>query len=146
LDRLKDRVTVEAPERKVLKEMLLKLKTKTITSQAMFAGLSLSMSTSLTEGLKNALEGVLKMPDSEAKKGALLMLVVFQTWNQNLNLLNVSIANLVGDMNLYIETLEKYSTEIDNTFTSIVEKARKMAEEQQKQQEEQRKKRIDYGV
>jgi hypothetical protein len=49
-------------------------------------------------------------------------------------------------MNLYIETLEKYSTEIDNTFTSIVEKARKMAEEQQKQQEEQRKKRIDYGV
>jgi hypothetical protein len=137
---------MEAPERKVLKEMLLKLKTKTITSQTMFAGLSLSMSTSMTEWLKNAFEGVLKMPEGEAKKSALLMLVVFQTWNQNLSLLNVSIGNLIGDMNLYIETLEKYSTEIDNTFTSIVEKARKMAEEQQKQQEEQRKKRIDYGV
>jgi hypothetical protein len=78
----------------------------------------------MTEGLKNALEAVSKMPEGDAEKGALLMLIVFQTWNQNLYLLNVSICNLIRDMNLYIETLEKYSTEIDNTFTSIARAGR----------------------
>jgi len=80
------------------------------------------------------------MPDGEAKKNSLLILAVFQSWNQNLNLLNANIFNLIGDMNLYIETLEKYSTELDNTFTSILEQAKKAAEEQRKQQEEQKQK------
>jgi hypothetical protein len=132
------------PERKVLKEMLVKLKIKAINSQILLARTSLSMSTTTTESIKNALEEVMKMPDGEAKKNSLLILTVFQSWNQNLNLLNASIVNLIGDMNLYIETLERYSTELDNTFTSIIDQAKKMAEEQRKQQEEQKQK--DYRV
>jgi hypothetical protein len=96
------------------------------------------MSTTTTESIKTALDGVMKMPDGEAKKNSLLLLIVFQSWNQNLNLLNANIVNLIGDMNLYIETLEKYSTELDNTFTSTIEQAKKEAEEQRKQQEEQK--------
>jgi hypothetical protein len=137
---------METPERKVLKEMLMKLKTRVITSQTMFYGFSTSMSTTLTESLKKTLEEVLKMPEGETKRNALLILAVFQTWNQNLNLLNFNISTLIGDMNLYIETLERYSTELDNTFTKIIEGARKMAEEQQRQQEEQRKKNINYMI
>ena len=133
----------ESAEKKVLKEMLVKLKAKTIMSQILFTGVSLSMSQSTNDTLRSALDGVMKMPDGEAKKNALLLLAVFQSWNQNLNLLNSSIVNLTGDMNLYIETLERYSTELDNTLKSIFEQAKKMAEEQQ---EEQRKKRIDYRV
>jgi hypothetical protein len=130
----------EIPARKVLKEMLVKLKTKTINSQILLAVTSFSMSTTTTESIKTALDGVMKMPDGEAKKNSLLLLTIFQSWNQNLNLLNANIVNLIGDMNLYIETLEKYSTELDNTFTSIIEQAKKEAEEQRRQQEEQKRK------
>jgi len=126
-------------ERKVLKEMLVKLKIKTINSQMLLVGTSLSMSSTMTESMKNALDEIMKMPDGEAKKSSLLLLAVFQSWNQNFNLLNVNIGNLVGDMNLYIETLERYSNELDNTFQSLIEQAKKEAEEQRKQNDPKQK-------
>jgi hypothetical protein len=43
-------------------------------------------------------------------------------------------------MKLYIDSLEKYSTELDKTLSDIFEQAKKQAEEQIKQQEELTKK------
>lgn len=134
----------ETPERKVLKEMLMKLKAKVIDSQKTFFGLSISMSTTMTETLKASLEKVMKMPEGEAKTTSLFILSLFHTWNQNLNLLNASIGALIGDMNLYIETLERYSTELDSTLTNIFELAEKEAEKQRKWQEELKKKEPLY--
>ena len=44
------------------------------------------------------------------------------------------------DFKLYIDTLERYSSELDQTLTSIFQQAQEMAEEEQKKQEELRKK------
>lgn len=134
----------ETPERKVLKEMLMKLKTKVIDSQKTFFGFSIAMSTTMNENFNKSLESVMKMPEGEAKTTSLLILTLFHTWNQNLNLLNTTISALIGDMNLYIETLERYSTELDSTLTDIFEKAKKIAEEQRKRQEELKKKEPSY--
>jgi len=134
----------ETPQRKVLKEMLMKLKAKVIDSQKMFFGLSITMTATQTQTLKESLESVLKMPEGEAKTTALLTLSLFNSWNQNLNLLNTNIVALINDMNLYIETLERYSTELDNTLTNIFEEAKRMAEEQLKQQEELKKREPSY--
>jgi len=134
----------ETPQRNVLKEMLMKLKAKVIDSQKMFFGLSITMSATQTQTLKESLDSVLKMPEGEAKTTALLTLSLFNSWNQNLNLLNTNIVALINDMNLYIETLERYSAELDNTLTKIFEEAKRMAEEQLKQQEELKKKEPSY--
>lgn len=131
----------ETPERKVLKEMLVKLKTKVFDCQKMFFELSISMSTTMTENLSESLENVMKMPEGEAKTTSLFMLTLFHTWNQHLNLLNTTISALIGDMNLYIETLERYSVELDSTLTDIFERAKKMHEEELKKQEELRKRK-----
>ena len=50
---------------------------------------------------------------------------------QNSNLLLTNIGYIVDTTNLYIETLERYSQELDNTLTSIFEEAKKMAEKRQ---------------
>ena len=134
------------PEKKVLKEMLEKLKAKVIGSQSAFLGLSTSMGTSMTQSLQETSENVLKMPEGKEKMFALLILSMFNTWNNNFNLLNITVGALLSDMNLYIETLERYSTELDSTLTDIFEGAKKMAEEQRKKQEELKKKKPPYGV
>jgi len=134
----------ETPQRSVLKEMLMKLKAKVIDSQKMFFGLSITMSATQTQTLRETLENVLKMPEGETKTSALLTLSLFNGWNQNLNLLSTVIVALINDMNLYIETLERYSTELDNTLTEIFTQAKQYAEQQQKQQEELKKKEPTY--
>lgn len=93
----------------------------------------------IKEGLKDLLKDVDKMPEGERRTTSLWVLTLFNNWNQNVIMLSTIVANLITDMNLYVETLEKYSTELDNTLTEIFEKAEKIAEERRKQQEEQRK-------
>jgi len=135
-------------EKKVLKEMLVKLKAKLIESQRMFAMLSLGMSSSSVQDLKSALEATLKMPDGQPKTNALLLIAYLNTWNSNVNMVIITTASLFQDMNLYIETLERYSTELDSTLNGIFEKAREYArtkeEEERKQQEELRKRKPNY--
>jgi hypothetical protein len=135
-------------EKKVLKEMLVKLKAKLIESQRMFTMLSLGLSSSSVQDLKSALEATLKMPDGQPKTNTLLLIAYLNTWNSNVNMVNITTASLIQDMNLYIETLERYSTELDSTLNGIFEKAREYArtkeEEERKQQEELRKRKPDY--
>lgn len=134
----------ETPERKVLKETLLKLKTRVIASQKAFFQVSIITSAKTEEALKESLDEILEMPEGKKKTDSLLVLTLVNTMNQNSNLLLTNMGYIVDTMNLYIETLEKYSQELDNTLTSIFEEARKMAEEQRKQQEELRKKEPSY--
>jgi len=134
----------ELPERKVLKETLLTLKTRVITSQRAFFQLSISVSKEIEKTLKESLDQVLEMPEGKKKTESLLMLTLVNTLNQNSNLLLTNIGYIVDTMNLYIDTLERYSMELDNTLTSIFEEAKKRVEEQQKQQEELRNKEPTY--
>lgn len=132
------------PEKKILREMLLKLKAKIITSQNMFFALSITVSESNTKTLQEILEKATEMPEGKEKEKFLLFLALLQTMNQNFNMLTTNVGYLVDDINLYIDTLERYSTELDNTLTDIFEKAKQYAEEQRKQQEELRKKEPSY--
>lgn len=134
----------QTPERKVLKEMLTKLKAKVIDSRIRFLQQSVLLSESMTKPLQETYENVTKMPEGREKMFSFLILSMFNTWNQNFNLLNSTIVALVGDMNLYIETLERYSTELDSTLADIFEQAEKMAEERRKKQEELAKKKPSY--
>jgi hypothetical protein len=138
----------ESVEKKVLKEMLVKLKAKLIESQRMFVTLSMAMSSSSVQDLKSALETTLKMPEGQPKTYALLLIAYLNTWGSNVNMVNITTASLMQDMNLYIETLERYSTELDSTLNSIferaIESARKTEEEQRRQQEELSKRKPDY--
>ena len=81
-------------------------------------------------------KSIMKLPEGQLKTTALSSLALLNTWHQNVNLFNTTTAYLIGDMTLYIETLERYSTELDNTLTDIFEMAEKKAEEQRKQKEE----------
>lgn len=138
-------MTIEPPERKVLKEIIMKLKAKTIESQKNYVGLSLSMTLLFANNLKQLWETITKMPVGEAKDMALMIFSVFQMVNQNLLMLNTTTISLIGDMNLYIETLERYSTELDNTFAKIIEMAKEEAkkkEDEQRKQLEELKKRV----
>lgn len=138
----------ELPERKVLKDMIVKLKAKVIESQQTFLNTSASINTVMTYGLDRSLEAQSKMQSSDGLVVMQGISSILQMYHQNFVLLNNNISALIKDMNLYIETLEKYSTELDNTLSGIFQmaedKAKKDAEEQQKQQEELMKKQPSY--
>jgi len=131
----------EIPERKVLKEMLKKMKAKVIESEKNVLLLSASMNESMTKDVSKSHEIAKGMPDVQTKTVSLLLVSVFDTWRRNFDLLNTTINALIGDIDLYIETLERYSIELDSTLTNIFEEAKKMAEEQRKKQEELMKKK-----
>jgi len=134
----------ELAERKVLKKMLLKLKAQIIARQQSYYKLSSDLSQSMEEGLKKYLVETSKMPEGEVKTQSLLLATVVNGITQNYNMLGSSVTSLIGDMNLYIETLESYSIELDNTLGDIFKEAEKRVEEQQTQQEELRKKEPSY--
>lgn len=128
----------ELPERKVLKEILAKLKTKTLSSQETVSKSVTSM-IRLTEAIDEMTEGEFK--DTKVKEMVIVM-------RRTINILKISVFDLVNtffstldDMNLYTESLEKYSGELDKTLNEIFEQARKQAEEQIKKQRELMKRR-----
>lgn len=130
----------ETPERKVLKEMIGKLKTKLIQSVTIYSIHQTSVSDSMLGNLQVLYKHMEKLPD-EMKTLALVFYSVISSISDSITLLSSNVNTVLADMNLYTETLERYSTELDKTLSDIFEQARKMAEEQQKKQEELRKKK-----
>lgn len=130
----------EFPERKVLKDLLTKLKSHTIASE---------------EELRKEEERFMKRFEESHEKLKALAKKCETTPNVKdtvdafseviirMDLLTEDFAKSVhrNDENVkfYIEALEEYSTELDGTLTDIFERARKDAEEQIKQQEKLRK-------
>lgn len=87
----------------------------------------------MQETLKQGLETVNKMPDGEVKTNLLPLISVYQMWKQKFDSVNANTNSLLSDLNLYIETLEKYSAELDGTLCGIFSQAQKMAEQTSKQ-------------
>ncbi len=133
----------ELPEKKVLKDLLTNLKKKTITYNDELKKTEETLGEPVQRyraQLLKAVEGD-DLKTSPAVVQTLYGLIRFMDTIE-LHIKNYS--NLVrrncDETALYIEALEKYSTELDNTLTSIFEQATKQAEEQIKQQEETSKK------
>ena len=130
----------EFPERKVLKDLLTKLKSHTIASE---------------EELRKEEERFMKrFEESHGKLKALAekcetaprvkdAVDAFSEVIIRMDLLAEDFAKSVHrnaeNVKFYIEALEEYSTELDGTLTDIFERARKDAELQIRQQEELRK-------
>lgn len=129
----------EMPEKKVLKDLLTKLKSKTLTSADEFR----KTEGKLAEPVRTYRDQLVEVSKLEAAKKVPDLLEVIHGLIRFMDFLDIQIkdyANIVhrnyDDSTIYIEALEKYSTELDNTLTSIFEHANKQAEEQIRQQEE----------
>lgn len=128
----------ETPERKVLKEMLGKLKVKTINSKISF----IQSEIDLSQEFARVWGHLIKIQENRKVDAELKGLLGFVIGNLDsaARLLTTNANGLREDFELYIDTLERYSTELDNTLEKIFESARKMEEEEQRKQEELRKK------
>ena len=122
----------EIPERKVLKEVLSNLKSKSLSSNMVH-----KQQITLTRGeINTAIEWIMKKTKGKAdfvSFGLMSLLQRVQLLTEKLVLISNT---AISDMESYIDALERYSTNLDNTLTKIFEQARKVAEEQIKQQEE----------
>lgn len=128
----------DLPERKVLKNLLAELKSRTIAS---------------TEDVKEEQDGFFEQVSSLFKK----ITHINEESGDELREVTGDFANLFGiivlslrglmrcvnrnreDTRLYIKALEDYSVELDNTLTQIFEQAKKQAEDQMKENEQLRK-------
>ena len=134
----------EFPEKKVLKDLLANLKKKTITSEDELKKTEETLATPV----QNYRNKLLKNIDSdEVIKNSPVLVSLAHNLIRFMDTIEIQIKNYSNvvhrncdETKLYIEALEKYSTELDNTLTSIFEQATKQAEEQIKQQEELSKK------
>lgn len=123
----------EMPERKVLKDILVKLKAKAITSMKNYLELAKSTQEIFAFNLKEAREYSNERAGDQAAFGIFTMSSILDS--QVHSLIRYSIS-LLDDMQLYMESLEKYSGELDKTLWDAIEQAKKKAEEQMKEQEE----------
>ena len=119
----------ELPERKVLKEILLKLKTKTITSQERY-NLAAKEVNSIFKGVsERAIKRGGPLPPKEE-------LILLTTLDDAVKMFIINTYGVLEDIRLYIEALEHYCAELDKTLWDAIEQAKKEAEEQIKKQEE----------
>ena len=125
----------ESPEKKVLKTTLSKLKSKSITSIASYKA-----------SVKAFQDDYVKMYSGFKQETSQLSQQEKKTWGSWLLLLGVisqsfqavitSSFATIDDMQIYADTLESYSAELDDTLTSIFEQANNYAKEKEKEQAE----------
>jgi len=127
----------EVPERRVLKDILAKLKAKTISEEKYFQQQTQSILNLFTKSHEQALLWKKERKNSISVDSHLN--TVYTLFEQLSDLIRGS-TDVLEDMKLYIDSLEKYSSELDKTLSDIFEQAKKQAEEQIKQQEELTKK------
>lgn len=124
----------EAPEKKVLRELLGKLKVKTISSETQFQKSRVDLYNKITNFWKTLTEMVEKKQiDMET---ASFLGFVFSGLDGLIDMALTHSITTLEDFKIYVGALERYSSELDKTLTDIFEQAKKMAEEQRKKQEE----------
>ena len=123
----------EMPERKVLKNILLKLKKKTITSEDRHRQFSSSIRSAFKVYTKETLKIAKDWKRTIDKKG---LAGIFAVAEEEVKSLIRNADGVIEDMKLYIEALENYCAELDKTLWEAIEQAKKEAEEQIKQQKE----------
>jgi hypothetical protein len=128
----------ELPEKKVLKDLLIKLKARTLSSEESFQKTQADSFTSLKDILLKLIELNKDATgrDKEIAKGFLTLVSLI---GSDFKGISESAQRYHQDLKLYLETLEQYSTDLDKTLSQIFEEARKQGEEQIKEQEELRK-------
>jgi len=129
----------ETPERKVLKETISKLKTKNITSLNIYKITIDQFNESLLSLIKNLNEMSSRLNKEDQNRVSSIVMLLSMIGQDSQRLVRNSIS-VLDDMQLYIDVLESYSAELDNTLTAIFEKAKKCAEEKTKEQQELMKK------
>ncbi len=128
----------ELPERKVLKQILEKLKTKTMSSKSNVSKRAMETYGSLEEINKRFEEIIKGIPESqgEAKMVIEQVKILFRVISIGFGILISQYEDALADMSLYVGSLENYSQELDKTLSGIFEQATKNAEEQIKKQNE----------
>jgi hypothetical protein len=134
----------ENPERKILKETLVALRTKVLLSQKRFHDHALLANQTMGQNIIGLLEQVEKLPEGEPKDSMRLVINLSAMWMQNFNMVLINADNLIEDLNLYNSTLERYSSELSNIFEEAEKKYKEQLEEQEKQQAELMKKQPSY--
>lgn len=130
----------QLPEKKVLKDLLAKLKSHTISSEEDLKKEEERFTKRFEEShtrLKNVARKCENSPEAKEATEAfseimLLMDVLVEDFGKSVHRNNENVR-------FYIDALEEYSTELDGTLTEIFDRARKEAEDQIRQQEELRK-------
>lgn len=130
----------QLPEKKVLKDLLAKLKSHTISSEEDLKKEEERFTKRFEEShtrLKNVARKCENNPEAKEATEAfseimLLMDVLVEDFGKSVHRNNENVR-------FYIDALEEYSTELDGTLTEIFDRARKEAEDQIRQQEELRK-------
>ena len=118
------------PERKALKEILIDLKSKTLTSEQRYKQLE----TEIIDLFENCEREVLKL--TQKRKDLIGLVSIVESLRLHLRNFVSNSNTTLEDMQLYIKSLERYSTELDKTLTDIIKEAEKLANEQIKQQKE----------
>ena len=129
----------DTPEKKVLKETLTRLKTKSITSISSYKLAIKPFFDTYRDMMKSLTQMTSELREEDKQKASTLIFLLSYLLQDFERLVTSSLAT-IDDMKLYADTLESYSVELDNTLTAIFEQAKKYAEEKTKEQQELMKK------
>jgi len=127
----------EMPERKVLKKVLAKLKSKTLSSNEMRKQQATLAIKEMDIAMQELSKRIKKGPDVLN----LWLMNLFQIIKSLVEKLVLTSDTASSDMESYIDALERYSINLDKTLWDAIEQAKKEAEEQIKKQEELMKKK-----
>lgn len=128
----------EMPERKVLKEILMKLKTKSLSAESHYRKNSINSIQLLREKVdtfKKSLQKLDCKTPIEVELNTAISEMANSMYILTMTIISQSL-DVCDNLKLYMDSLEIYSVELDKTLTDIFERAKKAAEEQIKQQEE----------
>jgi hypothetical protein len=121
------------PEREVLKDVLARLKTKTVSSESYYRGLISPTYQAYERIVKDIKESESKTPDMS--RG--LAIGLLGAMSNNYSILIQRSFELVEDLKLYILSLEKYCAELDKArWKGIQEATKKIMEANKKLKEE----------
>jgi len=135
----------EIPERETLKEILPKLRLKALESEKLFTqsvNLVLLKHSEIIDGMK---KNIIELKGSSKPVG-MILLGIAEIEEGRTKLLVVNATNVINDLKIYIELLEKYSSELDKAFWKGIEKKSKELIRQIEQQEKAKKEQNPLSV
>jgi len=134
----------ESPEKKVLKQTLVRLKSKTITSLESY-GESTKNTFQLINSLLASFEKSTSQLEGEQREAMQTIVFMFEDVRNDVTQLVRRSLDVIDDWRTYTDVLESYSTELDNTLENIFEKAIKDSEEQIQKQKQLTDRKPDYA-
>lgn len=134
----------ESPEKKVLKQTLVRLKSKTITSLESY-GESTKNTFQLINSLLASFEKSTSQLEGEQREAMQTIVFMFEDVRNDVTQLVRRSLDVIDDWRTYTDVLESYSTELDNTLENIFEKAIRDSEEQIQKQKQLTDRKPDYA-